>query len=118
MQPSLLSPWDPVKLDSLSDLIASKMTALVERGIPRDFLDIYEICRHDICTAQQCWALWEEREKKRGVEHVDMNLAASAILLHLNRIEKMRPLDLIENSNDRKQAQVLREWFKNEFSKE
>lgn len=117
LQPSLLSPWAPVKLDSFDDLAASKMTALVERGIPRDFLDIYEICRQKICTIQRCWQLWQDREKKRGVENANVNLALKAIRLHLSRIERMRPLDLIKNSEDRKQAQELREWFKNEFCK-
>lgn len=118
LQPSLLSPWDPVGLDSLDDLVASKMTALIERGIPRDFLDIYEICRKNIRTVQKCRELWEERERKRGVENLDVNLAAKAVRLHLNRIEKMRPLVSIKNIEARKRARELREWFKNEFSKE
>ena len=115
--PSLLSPWDPVKLDSFEDLVASKMTAFVERGIPRDFLDIYEICHQKICTIQKCWELWIEREKKRGIEHLDVTLATNAIGLHLSRIEKMRPLESIKDVQARKQAKKLREWFKNEFFK-
>jgi hypothetical protein len=113
--PFILSPWDPVKLDSFEDLVASKMTALVERGIPRDFLDIYEICHQKICSIQKCWELWKERETKRGVEHVDASLAAHAIRMHLTRIEKMRPLDSIQDGEARRQAKKLREWFKNDF---
>ena len=40
LENSVSANWIDVPLDSLSDLIASKMTALVERGSPRDFLDI------------------------------------------------------------------------------
>jgi hypothetical protein len=34
-------PWADVWLDSFPDLVAAKMVALVERGAPRDFRDIY-----------------------------------------------------------------------------
>jgi hypothetical protein len=39
LEPPELAPWTDVLLDSLSDLVASKMVALVERGAPRDFRD-------------------------------------------------------------------------------
>jgi hypothetical protein len=117
LRPTLLSPWDPVQLDSFEELVANKMTALVERGIPRDFLDIYEVCRQKLSTIQRCWELWKEREEKRGVEHVDVSMAIHAMRMHLNRIEKMRPLDSITDLNARRQAKKLRVWFKNEFSK-
>jgi hypothetical protein len=55
LKPAQQSPWQGVKVDSLDDLIASKMTALVERGAPRDFLDIYTLCQNSIVTAVQCW---------------------------------------------------------------
>ncbi len=41
LQPSSPTPWVDVLFDSLPDLVASKMVALVERGAPRDFRDIY-----------------------------------------------------------------------------
>jgi hypothetical protein len=53
--------------------------------------------------------------KKRGVEFVALKLAAKAILMHLNRIKQMRPLDSIQDSDTRRQAENLRDWFKNEF---
>ena len=46
--------WTGVQLDSLNDLIASKMIALVERGAPRDFLDIFAVCEADIATPRIC----------------------------------------------------------------
>jgi predicted nucleotidyltransferase component of viral defense system len=36
-------------LDSFDELIASKMSALVERGAPRDFRDIYSVCEVGLC---------------------------------------------------------------------
>lgn len=118
LQPSLLSPWNPVKLDAFEDLVASKMAALIERGIPRDFLDIYEICQQNMATAPECWRLWLEREIKRGVYHSDLTTAVAAVLMHLNRIEKTRPLNSIKPPQAKQKAAELREWFKHVFTKE
>lgn len=109
------SPWPTIALDSFDDLIASKMTALIERGTPRDFLDIYEMCQQRLTTISRCWELWEEREKKRGVVSPNPELGCEGLLLHLSRIERTRPLDSIRDSAQRKKAQDLRNWFKNEF---
>jgi hypothetical protein len=68
--------WIDIPLDSLADLVASKIAALIERGAPHDFL---------------------------------------AIQTHLERIELHRPLEQIENPQERDQAQKLRGWFLNEF---
>ncbi|GAB4484796.1 MAG: hypothetical protein Fur0016_15740 [Anaerolineales bacterium] len=43
-----------IALDSLPDLIAAKMNALVERGAPRDFLDIFTLCRQNIAEPAEC----------------------------------------------------------------
>jgi len=117
LRPTIPSPWTDISLDSVDDLVASKMTALIERGAPRDFVDIYTICDKKLITHSQCWELWQEREMKRGVANPDIKLACEALLLHLKRIEKSRPLEIISNDVDRKHAQKVREWFKNEFCK-
>jgi hypothetical protein len=117
LQPTAESPWPPVRLDSLPDLIASKMTALIERGAPRDFVDIREVCRMSLATPQDCWTLWDEREKARGVGAPDRTAAAEAVLLHLSRIERTRPLANIKMPADRERAQELRNWFKHEFTR-
>ncbi|NIV92455.1 hypothetical protein GWN42_06530 [candidate division KSB1 bacterium] len=115
LRPTISSPWKPVALDSFEDLVASKMTALVERGIPRDFLDIYEICINHLCSVNQCWQLWKAREEKRGAKSIDSKVAKNAVLMHLKRIERMRPLDLVKDNKAREHAETVREWFKNEF---
>lgn len=112
------SPWPPVLLDSLKDLVASKMSALIERGIPRDFIDVHELCDRNIVSIQQCWEWWDAREKNRGVSQIDFYQACEAILLHLSRIERMRPLNSIENKQEQKQAENIRDWFKNTFCRE
>ena len=45
LQPSVPAQWTDILLDSFSDLVASKMSALIQRGAPRDFRDIYSICQ-------------------------------------------------------------------------
>lgn len=115
--PPVKSPWYPIALDSFDDLVASKMTALIVRGAPRDFLDIYEICRQKQRTIPNCWKLWQEREDKRGITDVDLKIGCEALLLHLTRIEKVRPLETIDNVEQRNNAKKVRDWFKHEFCK-
>jgi hypothetical protein len=108
------APWTDVLLDSLSDLLASKMVALVERGAPRDFRDIHAVCHAALVTPLQCWQLWQQRQElARG----DTNpvRACLAIETHLARIERQRPLTKIEDLAQRAQAEQLRRWFREEF---
>jgi hypothetical protein len=89
--------WTGVLLDSFADLVASKMVALVERGAPRDFRDIYAICQAHLATPEECWALWRERQHLAGSD-TDMGRASLAIQTHLARIERHRPLAQIKDS--------------------
>ena len=115
LRPLQESSWPPVLLDSLEDLMASKMQALVERGAPRDFLDIHRCCLDGLGTVPGSWALWREREIRRGTPAPDVRVAREAILLHLSRIERQRPLESIIDREARGKAAQLREWFKHEF---
>src|ERR1700730_15796109 len=74
-----------VSLDSLPDLLASKMAALVERGAPRDFRDIHASCMAGITTATECWRLWAERQVKAKSD-IDRHRARLAVETHLARI--------------------------------
>lgn len=109
------SPWPPVALDPLDDLIAAKMAALVARGAPRDFLDIRELCRVGLASVDECWRLWRLREEKRGVSAPDGAIAREAVLIHLSRIERTRPLSGIADRVDRDRAEATRLWYKREF---
>jgi hypothetical protein len=106
--------WIDVPLDSLSDLVASKMVALVERGAPRDFLDIYALCQSRVVSVKECWELWHKRQLLAGS---DTNTARArlAIETHLERIAVHRPLDAISDPSQREQAQQIRDWYSDAF---
>ena len=114
LEPPQPSPWPGVLLDGLPDLISSKMTALVERGAPRDFVDIYNLCRENIVTPQRCWELWQFRQEAAEGE-ADRDRASLAVQLHLERIESHRPLAQITDPGGRESAKHLRRWFHEEF---
>jgi hypothetical protein len=106
--------WIEVPLDSLSDLVASKMVALVERGAPRDFLDIFSLCQAGMLTIDECWLLWRRRQTQAGSD-VDLSRARLAIETHLERITLHRPLEQIADLGQRQQASQLRNWYLNDF---
>lgn len=107
-------PWNGILLDSFVDLVASKMVALVERGTPRDFRDIYVLCQENLTNVAECWQLWHQRQEMAG-SNTDIQRAFLAVQLHLERIEKHRPLSLITESNARENARLLRAWFHKEL---
>jgi hypothetical protein len=108
-------PWPGgILIDSLDDLVASKMVALVERGLPRDFRDIHAVCEAGLCDPTGCWRLWEARQRASG-ERADPSRARLAISSHLARIETARPLEGIENADQRGQASRVRAWIKREL---
>jgi hypothetical protein len=114
LEESVSACWIDVPLDSVADLVASKMVALVERGAPRDFLDIFTICQAELFTIADCWALWRRRQTLSGSDE-DMDRAGLAIETHLERIALHRPLKQIEEAQQREQARRLRDWFVSEF---
>lgn len=63
---TLVAAWSPVRIESLRDNVASKMTALVERGAPRDLRDIHELCRRGLVFNAQCWELYEQKNPGRA----------------------------------------------------
>jgi hypothetical protein len=105
-----------VTLDSFEDLVSTKMNALVQRGAPRDFLDIFTICQADLVTIKECWMLWHKRQEMIGNQHDDSK-ARLAIETHLKRIALQRPLEQIEDPAQRENAYEVREWFVTSFLK-
>ena len=114
LSPSTRAPWGDVLLDSFPDLVASKMTAMVERGAPRDFRDIYALCRAGLTTSQECWGLWRRRQELANSD-VDRTRARLALETHLARIAQHRPLDEIADPAKREEAEQVRNWFAQEF---
>ena len=45
----------------------------------------------------------------------DLERARLAIETHLERIEQNRPLDQISNPDQRVQAQIVRQWYREQF---
>ena len=108
--------WIDVPLDSLADLVASKMNALVERGMPRDFLDIFTLCQAGLLSMDECWALWLRRQRLAGSD-ADASRARLAIETHLERIALHRPLEQIVDLGQQEHARRLRDWFLSKFLK-
>lgn len=108
--PTTILPWADVALDSLPDLVASKMVALVERGAPRDFLDIFTLCQAGLETPAECWRLWRERQQRAGSD-ADPHRARLAVETHLARIARHRPLDQLADPDQKAEAERLRTWF-------
>jgi len=114
LQPSAPLPWANSLLDSLDDLVASKMVALVERGAPRDFRDIHAVCHAGLMTPAHCWELWRQRQLLAASD-TDMARATLALQIHLERIALHRPLAQIADATEKAEAQQLRRWFVEEF---
>jgi hypothetical protein len=114
LQPTVSATWIDVSLDSFSDLVASKMVALVERGAPRDFRDIYALCQANLSTPRECWQLWQERQTLTGSD-IDTDRVRLAIETHLTRIALHRPLDEINDPEQKSEVELARSWFRKEF---
>jgi hypothetical protein len=114
LEPSVSAVWIDVPLDSFPDLVASKMVALVERGAPRDFRDIYALCQNGLTTPEQCWQLWQQRQKLAGSD-TDTYRARLAVETHLTRITLHRPVNQISDPGQRAEAEQVRTWFEEEF---
>ncbi|MGI9177563.1 MAG: nucleotidyl transferase AbiEii/AbiGii toxin family protein [Pirellulales bacterium] len=107
----LPSQWEPVSIETLRDNVASKMTALVQRGAPRDFLDIYQLCTCDVMSMADCWQAFTEKGFGIGIDE-----AKRKIIARLAMIEASRPLETIQPVEARKQAAHVREWYYRVFT--
>lgn len=114
LEPPVPAQWADILVDSFPDLVASKMVALVDRGAPRDFRDIYMLCQSALTTPQECWELWRRRQQMADMD-ADVARARLAIETHLARIAQHRPLEEIPDPDKRAEAERLRHWFVEEF---
>ena len=90
------------------------MTALIERGAPRDFRDIFAVCKAGLAAPADCWTLWAKRQLLAGSD-ADPKRANLALQAHLKRIALHRPLENIKDGNEHAEAESLRRWFNGEF---
>ncbi|MGH2344900.1 MAG: nucleotidyl transferase AbiEii/AbiGii toxin family protein [Chloroflexota bacterium] len=103
------SPWPPLPIESFHDTIASKMSALVNRGAPRDILDIYALCRARLTTETAVWRLW-----RRKNPHLDETAAHDQIRHHAAALEARRPLDSLL-PEQRAAVGAVRAWLTNQL---
>lgn len=112
LEEPVTSAWPPVLIETLADNVASKMTALVDRGAPRDFADIKHVVDEGLVTIERALDLWC-RKNPGG----DREAAKQKVVFHLAGIESRRPLDSIRDAAESERARSTRDWFKKEFLK-
>ncbi|HZL94503.1 MAG TPA: nucleotidyl transferase AbiEii/AbiGii toxin family protein [Vicinamibacterales bacterium] len=105
-----LSAWPPLRIETLGENIGAKMNALVNRGAPRDFLDVHAVVDAGLLTPERCWELWEAKNPGGAPEAAKRN-----VLLHLAGLESRRPLDSVSDPSAREEARRIRQWFKDVF---
>ena len=103
VEPAVASPWGHLRLESLGENVANKMTALAQRGAPRDMLDIAEVLTRGLLDEQSCWRLWQDKNPDKSREE-----ARSNILKYLSALEARRPLIQIDDVGARKNAEATR----------
>jgi hypothetical protein len=97
-------------IETLHDNVASKMTALVERGAPRDLRDIHELCTRGLISADECWSLYTRKNPDQN-----RSVGADKVLFSLERLELQRPLEAISDASSRQRAARLRAWYREVF---
>lgn len=110
LEPPEPSPWPPVAIETLADNIGAKMNALVNRGAPRDFVDLYMVVERGLATVQRCWELWQAKNPGGSIGAARQN-----VLLHLSALEARRPLATIADSVERDRVRQIRDWFRDTF---
>jgi hypothetical protein len=105
----IVSPWPPVRIETLRDNLASKMSALVARGHPRDFLDIETAVSEGFVTVDECWSLWLQRNPGGSVPEAELS-----VLRNLEAIELRRPASSLP-SVERTAALKRRDWVRRDF---
>ena len=110
LEPYLASPWPPLQIESLADNVGSKMNALVQRGAPRDLLDLKEAVDAGLVSPRDCWLLWEQ--KNPGL---DPQAAKLEVTRRLEELALRRPLHLIADTAERERAAAVRCWYRDVF---
>jgi Nucleotidyl transferase AbiEii toxin, Type IV TA system len=105
----VVSPWPPIRIETLRDNLGSKMNALVARGAPRDFRDVYEVVQADLATVSELWDLWQAKNPGTNGK-----LARAQVVKHLESIAMRRPLNRLPE-HERQWAETLRRWVRTDL---
>ena len=82
------------------------MNALVNRGAPRDFLDVFSVIMAGLATVDDCWDWWQRKNPA-----TELNLAKAQVLKHLASLELRNPAaQLAEEQRER--TEQRRRWFR------
>lgn len=108
---AIAAEWRPIWIETLRDNIGSKMTALVQRGAPRDLLDIYEMVHRSVVSMEDCWDLW-----RRKNPDVSKDEAMRKICARMEQIALSRPLESIQPLAARERAALVRAWYRDIFT--
>ncbi len=108
--PPVASPWGRIPIETVDDNVASKMMALVERGAPRDFVDIKAVVDARLISAARCWELWAAKDP--GIKLDD---ALVRVQMNLASIEARMPLERLPVERKTAAAQ-LRAWYREVFT--
>ncbi len=100
VEPPADSRWGRLKMESLRENLASKMNALVQRGAPRDILDVATVLKSGLVDASECWQLW--RQRRPDLPYL---LARANVLKYLNALEARKPLSSFADPVEREQAE-------------
>ena len=110
LEPYLVSAWGEVLLESLTDNVASKMAALVDRGLGRDFSDIRHLHEQLGWQPAEFWQLWQRRFPGRSVAD-----AQAKARLKLEALMRSRPLEKVQPPSARTALAAARVWFLNDL---
>ena len=102
--------WGNIAVESIDDNVGAKMSALVTRGAPRDFVDIKAIVDSGIATVDGCWSLWLRKNPSATLEYGKM-----AVQNNLAALIARTPLQSLP-AERRGAASALRSWFRNTFA--
>lgn len=110
LAPYLPSGWGGVRIESLEDNMASKLVAFTDRGVGRDFADVYQFHAGLGWSAADLWALWQRKNPDRTVADAQTNVRVKFEVLL-----RSRPLENISSPEERARAAAARRWFLEEM---
>lgn len=108
----IASPWGSIPIETLDENIAAKMSALVSRGAPRDFVDVKAVVDAGLVPLGRCWELWLVKNPGRSLDD-----ARLAVQNRLAGIVARTPLERLPPER-RNEAAALRVWFRDVFAHE
>ncbi len=111
IEPPIPSPWGKIPIETLEENIGAKMTALVNRGAPRDFVDVKAVVDAGLVTTERCWQLWLAKNPDSTPDEGKM-----AVQSHLASLIARTPLERLAPERQA-EARTLRAWYEHDFAR-